>query len=532
MSGKGNDGHDLSGAGEPLRNLVNDAPVAVVVSVEGTFVYLNPAAVRLFGGSSPDELIGRGMTEFIHPDQQGQERERVAAALASGLPAPPNVERLVRLDGSEFVGEVLGVPTTFEGRPAVQAVIHDITEQRRVEESLRNSKRHYEELYRLLRLMCDNVPDLVWAKDMEQRYTFVNRAMCDKLLGAVDTDEPIGRDNMFFAERERAAHPERPDWHTFGELCLGTDTIVMDSGRAGRFDVYGNVKGEFLFLDVCKAPFRDERGDMIGTVGCGRDVTQVKRLEEDRLRAEEEVRRLNEQLEQLVAERTGELQQANRDLTSFCYAISHELRSPIARLQGFSEMLTESLPGNVEQAVFFAQRIAAASVQLKQVTDAVLHLSRVSRAELSLRTVDLSMMAGAVVGMLRGSIAGRQVEIVIEPGLSATGDPDLLKLCLENLLGNAFKYSSRQPVARVEFGRDPATGAFFVRDNGAGFDMTYADKLFMPFQRLHCQDEFPGTGIGLATVQRVVERHGGRVWAEGAVDGGAVFYFSLGTAKE
>ncbi len=695
MSGGGKDRQGPAGAGEALRQLVHDAPVAIVVSVEERFAYLNSAAVRLFGGISPDELIGRDVMAFIRPERQTGVQERGAAALLSGHPASSNVQRLVRLDGSEFIGEVLGGPTTFRGQPALQAVIRDVTEQRRaedvlharlrlseyalthtldelldrtldeaesltgsrigffhfleddqetlslqswstatrricstdahglhyplsqagvwadcirdrrpvihndcgslahrhglpeghvpvrremvvpvfrgerivavlgvgnreeeygpadveivsqlanlawdivlgkrVEESLRNSKRHYQELYRLLRLMCDNVPDLIWAKDMAQRYIFVNRAMCEKLLGAVDTDEPVGRDDMFFAGRERTAHADRPDWHTFGELCRETDTIVMESGQAGRIDEYGNVKGEFLFLDVSKAPFRDERGEMIGTVGCGRDVTEVKRLEQERLLAEGEVRRLNERLEHLVAERTAELQQANRDLTSFCYAISHELRGPIARLQGFSEMLGESLPGDVEQALFFARRIAAASDQLQQVTDAVLHLSRVSRSELSLRTVDLSVLAGAVVGMLRGSIAERRVEVVIEPGLSVTGDPDLLKLCLENLLGNAIKYSSRRSVARIEFGRDPATGAFFVRDNGAGFDMTYAGKLFMPFQRLHCQDEFPGTGIGLATVQRIVERHGGRVWATGVVDGGATFYFSLGTGLE
>jgi two-component sensor histidine kinase/GAF domain-containing protein len=155
----------------------------------------------------------------------------------------------------------------------------EITERKRAEESLRESESQYKSLYSMIRLMCDNVPDLIWAKDMQKRYIFANKAICEKLLGASDTDEPIGQTDMYFANRERAAHPEVPKWHTFGEICTDSDSVVMKSKKPERFDEFGNVKGEFLFLDVYKAPFWDEQGNMIGTVGCGRVVTKEKEIE-------------------------------------------------------------------------------------------------------------------------------------------------------------------------------------------------------------------------------------------------------------
>lgn len=252
----------------------------------------------------------------------------------------------------------------------------------------------------------------------------------------------------------------------------------------------------------------------------------------ERKKAEAEVRALNIHLENLVSERTAELEQSNRDLSGFSYAISHELRGPIARLQGFSAALMEESdnPGG-DESRYIARRINAASHQLQHVVDSLLLLNRLSRAELSRETVDLSAIASEIAGRLVIENVGQQVEIEIMPGVVAGCDGRLMTICLENLLGNAYKFCGAKSGAKIEFGacKDNDLTVYYVRDNGAGFDMAYARKLFIPFSRLHQQEDFPGSGIGLALVQRIIDRHGGRIWADAEPNKGACFYFTLGT---
>lgn len=242
-----------------------------------------------------------------------------------------------------------------------------------------------------------------------------------------------------------------------------------------------------------------------------------------------ELARVNRELENIVADRTRELERSNSDLAGFCYAISHELRAPVARLQGFSEALRDT--GESEETRRFCiERVDVASRQLQTVIDAILLLSRLSRIEMSICEIDLSTLAAEVVGELRSQGEGIGTSVTIREGMLCRGDRNLLRVCLANLIGNAFKYSSHEETPQVEIGMtcDGDEHCYHVRDNGAGFDMQYVDKLFVPFQRLHQQEEFPGTGIGLATVQRIVERHNGRIWAEGDEGVGAAFFFTLG----
>jgi PAS domain S-box-containing protein len=242
---------------------------------------------------------------------------------------------------------------------------------------------------------------------------------------------------------------------------------------------------------------------------------------------EAEIKRLNRDLESLVAERTAELLRSNRDLTSFCYAISHELRAPVARLKGLSQALQEDLAESPEDARYCAGRIELASSDLQRVINSVLQLSRLSQAAFVPQPLNVSAIVREVAASLTGVNPERQLEWNIADDLTASGDSALVQLCLENLLGNAVKYSANEPLGRIEFGRDPASGAFYIRDNGIGFDMSHSDNLFEPFIRLHNDEAFSGSGIGLATVQRIIERHGGRIWAESAPGAGATFYFTL-----
>ena len=250
-----------------------------------------------------------------------------------------------------------------------------------------------------------------------------------------------------------------------------------------------------------------------------------------RKQAENEVHRLNTGLEKIVAERTDELLRINRDLSSFCYAISHELRAPIARLKGLSAALQEDWAENPADALHCTKRIEVACNELQLVINAVLQLSRLSQAEFVPKPLDLSSIARNIADSLTSENPGRRFEVVIADNVTASGDAALMRLCLENLLGNAFKYTARQPIARIEFGQDAVSGDLFVRDNGIGFNMSHADNLFEPFTRLHPEDEFIGSGIGLATVQRIIERHGGRIRAESAPGQGATFYFTLSPAE-
>ncbi len=273
---------------------------------------------------------------------------------------------------------------------------------------------------------------------------------------------------------------------------------------------------------------------MVRTGPPGRPFTEDdRRLAEDlaeRAALAIDSARLHRDLERRVAERTRELEAANRELEAFSYSVSHDLRGPLRAIDGFSRLLaTDYGPKLDDKALHYIERVCAATRRMAELIDGLLALSQVKPGPIRRGPVDLSELASKLVCDLRSQDPHRAVTFDIQPGLAVTGDAALLTSALMNLLENAWKFTSQVPTAEIVVGQREASGerVFFVQDNGAGFDMAYASKLFQPFQRLHDGTTYEGTGVGLATVERVVRRHGGRIWAEGAVGAGATFFFTL-----
>ncbi len=407
-------------------------------------------------------------------------------------------------DGRRIFTSTSGHPMTDEeGKfTGYRVVGQDITERKRAEQAMRESEERF-------RSLLTASSDGIWIH-RDARVEYVNDALVG-MLGYGRADEIIGRQvyEMMHPD-EREALRERAAWVTSTRRATPlTQTVML------RRD------GSSLEVETTGASFR--QNDAVWIIAIVRDITQRKRVEA-------ELKRLNTELESHVAQRTAELERANRELEAFSYSVSHDLRGPLRAITGFGAILMaegrEKLDLNM---LGYLQRTQAAAERMSLLIDDLLALSRISRHEMNRQPVDLSGLAGKVAESLAQAHPGRKVQVSVAPGMKVLGDPGMIRILLENLIGNAWKFSSHTGAATIEVGALEGEGrtSYFVRDNGAGFDMRYADKLFGAFQRLHSQSEFEGTGIGLSIVQRIVDRHGGRIWAEGKVREGATFHFSL-----
>ena len=336
-----------------------------------------------------------------------------------------------------------------------------------------------------------------------------------------------------FIESDLQLLRERVERYVFISLVVLAASMMVAAAASARLreDILKPIAG---LSEAAQAVTQDRNYSMRATVeGAPAElsallgtfnemVAQIEQRDRERLAARDE-------LEVRVAQRTAELAAANRELESFSYSVSHDLRAPLRSIDGFSLALMEDYGDRLgEEARGYFDRIRAATRRMGQLIDDMLELARVTRAEMQREPVDLSAIARAIqVDILRCD-GDRSVEWVIGGGIEATGDVRLLRVVMDNLLRNAWKYTSKHPTARIEFGQKQTNGSkpvYFVKDDGAGFDPAFAGKLFGAFQRLHSSVDFPGTGVGLATVQRILQRHGGRIWAESQVEKGATFYF-------
>ncbi len=379
---------------------------------------------------------------------------------------------------------------------AVTDLVSTAMARKKAEESVVRAKEEWE-------LTFDSVPDMIAILDNQHRIVRVNKPMARRL--GLKPEQCIGLPCYKYVHG-LSGPPS---------FCPHTRTIC--DGREHFEEVHeDNLGGDFM---VSTTPLRDKQDRMIGSVHVAHDITERKK-------AEARIMSLNRQLRLKI----DELSSANRELEAFSYSVSHDLRSPLRSINGFSQEILEDYGDKLdENGLDSLRRICAASQRMDLLIGGLLNLSRLSRSDVAREKVDLSALARDVAGHLRKNQPDREVEVLITGGLVDEGDERLLYVLLQNLLGNAWKFTEKLPKAVIEFGMGRAGGkpAYFVRDNGAGFDMEYADKLFRPFQRLHDTADFSGTGIGLATVQRIIHRHGGKVWARGEVGKGATFYFTL-----
>ncbi|GIK25094.1 MAG: hypothetical protein BroJett006_13400 [Betaproteobacteria bacterium] len=489
------------------RNLIDLSPDAIFVHRKHVILFANPAAAHLWDIADAGQAIGRNLLDFIHPDSHELVRQRIAR-----LESDPTLFRLPwveqeyrRADGTGVPVEGSATVIDLEDGPAILSVIRDISARKQAETALRESEARF-------RHIVEQSPISMAIVSMAGRIEFINRKAIDT-FGYLPEEIPDMDTWWVKAYPDEAYRAEvYAQWMGLVEKAIAQNQeieareyrVACKDGSVKTMSIFGvPVAGKvFVMFD---------------------DITERKQ-------AESQILLLNQTLERRVRERTAELEASNQELESFSYSVSHDLRAPLRALNGFSHLLEEEYAQKFdENGLNYLARIRAASKRMGELIDNLLDLARVSRQELRRVPVDLSVLAGEIRESLEDQFPQRKVDWQIAPGLHVNADPVLMKALLDNLLSNAWKFTAERKDARIELSADRSGRGkvYCVRDNGAGFEMAYADKLFKPFQRLHDPKRFEGTGIGLAIAHRVLLRHGGRIWAESSPGQGAAFFFTL-----
>ena len=454
---------------------------------------------RLFGIARGTPLSYEMFLARVHPE----DRESVGQAWQAAMQgAAYDIEhRIVVNDKSLWVRERAEISFDAAGRPiSGTGTVQDVTEQKQAELQLR-----------LAATVFENSREGVTITDLERNIISVNPAFC--AITGYAAEEVLGQNPRMLQSGRQDAAFYRAVWESI-------DARGYWSGEVWNRRKNGEVYPELLSIAVVK----DRLARPLHYIGVFTDISELKR-------SEEEIRRLNAGLEQRVRERTAELESSHRELESFSYSVSHDLRGPLRAIDGFSQIIGEECDAALgKDGHGYLQRIRAASQRMGELIDSLLAMAQVSRQELRRQPVNLSRLAEEIAGALAARAPQHAAAWVIQANVVLDGDAALLRIALEHLLGNAWKFSAGVAEPRIEFGCSLIDGAtsVFVRDNGVGIDMTYADKLFKPFQQLHNPREFAGTGIGLAIANRIIRRHGGSIRAESAPGRGATFFFTLG----
>ncbi len=484
---------------ERYRSLVELSPDSIALHCEGKIVYVNRAGLVLFQAADAGDLVGRKVLDFVHVRDREVIEDRMRKSYEQKIRAPLRETKLLRLDGEAIDVETTSTPATYLGKPATQVVIRDITERKRTEGALRMSEDRF-------RTLTENSPDCIALHDRELRHLYVNPVIA-RITGlpqqafAGKTVLEIGLPPAAAAQLDALLR------QTLDTGRENVGELVLPANDAPRFYQWRSV------------PILDPNGSVSAVLAIAGDITERKR-------AEEALRAAHAELEH----RAYELDAVNRELETFARTVANDLKAPLRSIEGFTRAVLEDYGDKLEgPGRDYLMRVESASQRMTQLIEAMLNMARQTQGELHERAVDLGPLAQVIARELRKKAPERRVEFVIADTLKVKGDPTMLEVVLRNLLDNAWKFTGGHETAQIEVGSVDMVGktVFFVRDDGAGFDMKFSDKLFKPFQRLHAATEFPGLGIGLAIANRIILRHNGRLWAEGGVEKGATFFFTL-----
>jgi len=482
-----------------LATIVESSKDAIIgESLDGIITSWNKGAEEIYGYTK-SEIIGKSISVLVPPEMPNELTDILSKIkLGEAIKSYETIRR--RKDGQNiYVSLSVSAVYDAEGRIlGASTIARDITERKQLENLLKESEMQY-------RLLFETANDgIVLLEKSEGKIAHINPSV-EKMLG-YSAKESIGNklqdvgliiDNGDFQITMKNLNKR-------GILRYNDVPVKTKSGKQIYADTYLVDKAKFAQCNI-------------------RDITE-------RRSKEKEIRLLNEDLEKRILQRTAQLNEANKELASFAYSVSHDLRAPLRGIDGWSLALLEEYGDTLDdQGRKYLQRVRTETQQMGMLIEDLLNLSQITRIEPQLMPIDLTAMASSIANRLQEENPQRNIEFIIQPALRANGDNHLINIVLTNLFDNAVKFTGKQFLPRIEFGKTEVDGgkAFFVRDNGAGFDMAHAPKLFGAFQRLHKSSEFPGTGIGLATVQRIIHRHGGRIWANAQIDQGATFYFTL-----